>query len=383
MLVGVEVAVATLLCILAGLTARSADNLLSTEVGVDADGVLTLAVADVWERPAHEQVTYFREIVEAVERVPGVERAGVMDYVDFLAEDDFARIYFLDRSFQPTRDMREEWRRVDAGLFEAAGMAMMSGRAFEQPDFEGTPRVAIVNRAFADKHYPNGQALGELLSTHNAAYRDLTIVGVVADVRSLGPSTPAPPMLYVPNQGSPRGHQGMYVRVDGDPMMLADAIRDAIWSVDPSEPVAAIVPLSDLVARWTAIPLATRTLVLTLAVLAMFLSAVGVFGVVAYAVRTRRSELGVRLALGASPTRLESEVVARVLPVALVAVLAGAASGIGAARSARAVLHGVDPLDLPSLAGALVAMTAATALATWLPARRAGRIDPAEAMRPD
>ena len=272
---------------------------------------------------------------------------------------------------------------MDEGVFAAAGMRMLAGRPFEQADFEGSPRTAIVNRAFAEKHYDGGSAIGQLLSTHDARYRDLTIVGVVADVRSLGPAAPAPPMLYVPNQGNPRGHQGMIVRVDGDPMASADVIREAIWSVDPSQPVAAIIPLADLVARWTAIPLATRTLVVGLAFLAGLLSAVGVFGVVAYAVRTRRSELGVRLALGASPARLESELIARVLPVALLAVGAGAVAGVGTARAAGAVLHGVGPVDVPSIGVALVAMAMATGLATWLPARRVSRIDPTEAMRPD
>jgi hypothetical protein len=312
-----------------------------------------------------------------------VQRAGVTDYVDFKAEDDFARIYFLDRALQPTSDMREEWRRVDEGLFEAAGMTMRAGRAFESDDFVGTPRVAIVSATFASKHYGDGNPVGQFLSTHEANYHNLEIVGVVRDVRSLGPAAAPPPMLYVPNQGAPRGVQGMLVRVAGDPMAYADVVRDAIWSVDPSRPVMDVQPMSTLVNDWVAIPKATRVLVLSLAMLAWLLSAVGVFGVVAYAVRTRRSELGIRLALGASPDRLERDQLRDISPVVFVGIAAGLGLGFVAARGAGAVLYGVSAADPLSYGAAIVVMATAAFVATWLPARRAARIDPTEVMRPD
>lgn len=381
LLVGVEVAAATVLCVGAGLTVRSAEKLLATDVGVEHDQVLTLYFGDVWGLEAQDQVRYFRAVVEEVERIPGVQRAGVIDYVDFQAEDDFARVYFLDRSLQPVRDMREEWRRVDQGLFSAAGMRMVAGRGFEPDDFVGTPRAAVVNQAFAEKHWPEGSPVGRYVSTHDTWYRDLEVVGVVGDVRSLGPAAPPPPMLYVPNQGSPRGTQGLYVRVAGDPMDFAQPVREAVWSVDPSQPIAQVSPMSALVDAWVAIPRATRDLVLALAVLATLLSAVGVFGVVSYAVRTRRSELGVRLALGATPERVRREQMRTIAPLAALGVGAGLAAGVMAARAAQGLLYGVSPLDPVAVGAAAGVMAAAALLATYLPARRAGRIDPTEVIR--
>ncbi len=288
-LVAMELALATVLCLGAGLTARSAALLLTTDVGVRDEGLLTLYFGDVWERPYPDQVTYFRRSVEAVEALPGVRSAALIDYIPFQGEDDFARVYFLDRSFQPVEDQREEWRRISVNLFETAGMRMVAGRTFRSDDFEATVRAAVVNAAFARKHYPDGDAVGQFISTHDGNYRDMEIVGVVSDVLSKGPAAPPTPILYVPLTGSPRGTTGMYVSVAaGTPMAMAEPVREAIWSVDSSQPVDALLPMTELVSAWVAIPRAVRDLVSGLAGLSLLLSAVGVFGVVAYAVRAAR-----------------------------------------------------------------------------------------------
>lgn len=377
-LVAVELAVATTLCVAAGLVVRSTGALLATGVGIEPEGLLTMYVGDVWGDDAEGRTTYFREVVEQVERVPGVRVAGVMGYVDFQAEDDFAGIAFLDRELRRRSDTREEWRRVGPGLFEAAGMRIVEGRGFESADYEGTPRVAIVNEAFARRHYPGGRAVGELLSTGNSQYRELRIVGVVADVRARGPATPAPPFLYAPYQGDPRGTQGLYIRVDGDPMAFAEAVQDAVWSVDPSQPIHHVSPMKQWVGMWIAVPRAARALVTALAGLAWLLSGLGVFGVVAYAVRTRRSEFGIRLALGASPGRLEVDQFRAITPVIVLGVSIGLAVGMLGARAASAVLYGIEPSDPLALVGAALAMFTLALVATILPARRAGRVDPAE-----
>jgi predicted permease len=375
-LIGIELALTTVLCVSGGLLVRSLDGMLETPVGVEPDGLLAVRFADVWGAPIEEQAAYFRQVVDAVEAVPGVRRAGVIDYLDFLAEDDFARIYFLDRSLQPERDAREEWRRVDDGAFDAAGMRIVQGRGFEREDIEGTVRTAIVNEAFARKHWPEGEAIGQLVSTHDAFYRDMRIVGVVADVRSLGPTNPAPPTLYVPQQGNPRGTVGLYVRAEADDVIgIAPAVREAIWSVDPAQPVIDLVPMRSMVDRWTAVPAAARTLVVALAALAWGLSIVGVFGVAAYAVRSRRAELGIRVALGATPARLEADHLLRLAPVILLGVGAGVIGAVTMAWTARALLFGVGPLDPISLLVAVVATGGAGVLATWWPARAVRRVE--------
>lgn len=377
-LVATELAVATTLCIGAALVVRSTGELLSTDVGLEAEELLTMYFGDAWGLDAEERTAYFRQVVESVESVAGVRRAGVMGYVDFQAEDDFAGVTFLDRDRRMTRDTREEWRRVDEGLFEAAGFRIARGRGFDSGDFQGRPRVALVNESFARKHYPAGEALGEMISTHNAAYRELTIVGIVADVRSLGPAAPAPPMIYAPFQGDPRGTQGLHVRVAGNPMQYEEAVREAIWAVDSRQPIDRVSAMTTWVDMWIAVPKATRALVGSLASLAWLLATVGVFGVVGYAVRTRRSELGIRVALGASPRRLERDQLRAIAPVIVTGVIVGLVGGLLAARAASSVLHGVGPIDPVSIGAALLFMGLAAATAALLPARRAARVDPME-----
>jgi len=383
LLVGTEIAIATMLCIGAGLVLQSTGRLLSTDVGIEPEGLLTMYVGDVWDRDAPARTEYFREVVSEVERIPGVVRAGFMGYVDFQAEDDFAAVSFLDRALQPVNVMREEWRRVDEGLFETAGMRIVRGRGFESADFAGTPRSVVVNQAFAEKHYASGDAIGELLSLHNEAYRELRIVGIAKDVRSTGPAAGPPPMLYAPLQGDPRGSQGLHVRVQGDPMAYAAAVKDAVWAVDASQPIYDIGPMEEWVQMWIAIPRATRALVTSLATLAWLLSVLGVFGVVAYAVRTRRAEFGIRLALGASPGRLEADQLKAMAPVIGLGLSVGVVLGILGAKGAGAVLYGVSPLDPVALIGAITVMGGAAFVATFLPARRAGRVDPAEIIHAD
>ncbi|HSM06528.1 MAG TPA: ABC transporter permease [Longimicrobiales bacterium] len=380
-LVGLELAFTTVLCVGAALLVRSFDRMMSTEPGVQAEGVLAIRFGDVWEQPVPDQARYLRDVVEAVEAVPGVERAGTIDYLPFLAEDDFARIYFLDQELQPVRELREEWRRVDANVLEAAGMRMVAGRWFDSDDLEGTVRSAVVNASFAQKHYPDGNAVGRLLSTHDENYRDMRIVGVVADVRSLGPTAPAPPMLYVPQQGNPRGTVGMYVRTSvAEPMALGTRVREAIWSVDSSQPVIDVVPLQEMVGEWVAIPRAARGLVSALAALAWVLSVVGVFGVASYAVRSRRGELGIRMALGASARRLTSEQVRAMTPVLVLGVGGGLLLASGLGRLSKALLFGVAPLDPVSLVTAALVTSVAAMAAVWWPARSVSRIDPAETL---
>jgi len=246
-LVGVELVLATLLLVGAGLTARSAGYLSNRDIGVVPDGVLTMYFGDVEARPVEERVRYFRAVLDAVGRVPGVVVAGTNDYLPFEGEDDFTGVRFTERPVPaPGAGVREEWRRVSEGVFEAAGMQIRVGRGFVTDDYRAKPAVLVVNSAFVAKHYPGGNPIGRRLSLSNGAYRDMEIVGVVADVLARGPSLPAPQVIYAPYPGNPRGHVGLYGRVHGDPLDYTTTVRDAIWSVEGRQPVLQIRPLGDL-----------------------------------------------------------------------------------------------------------------------------------------
>jgi len=218
--------------------------------------------------------------------------------------------------------------------------------------------------------------VGKQLVIAEPGYSDVRIVGVVGDVRSRGVTQAAPPVVYVPYQASPRGHVALFVKVRGNPETYAIAVRDAIWSVDASQPVLAPIPLADVIARSMATPTMMSRIVTVMAFVALALAALGVFGVVAYAVRTRRHEFAIRMALGADASRLTRDLVvgfAWLLASALGVGLAAAAFGLG---GLRAVLYGITPGDPLTfvVAGGVVAVMGL--LAAYLPARRVSRLDP-------
>lgn len=377
-LVGSEVALATVLCVSAALTVRSADELASRDMGVDPAGVLTTYFGDVGALPAPQRADYFRRVITAVEAIPGVERVGSNDYRPFEGEDDFQGIRFPDRPPpEPGRGAREEWRRVSEGLFEAAGMRITQGRGFVPADFEATPNAVVVNQAFSAKYYPGQDPVGQRLTVTQRGYADVEIVGVVADVLSRGPAVAAPPVLYAPYQAAPRGHIALFVKVSGDPMSYASAVREAIWSVDSRQPVLRMIPLEAVMKQSMAVQTMMSRIVGAMATVALMLAGLGVFGVVAFSVRSRTGDFGVRLALGATAVRLQRDIVGGLLPILTTALVVGLLVSLLASRALASVLYGVGPADPIAFGGAIVLIATMSLLATYLPARGVSKVDPA------
>jgi predicted permease len=381
-MVGAELALATLLAVGAGLLIRSLTYLTSQDPGVDPTGILTAYFGDVEDRPVAERAEYFRLVLEAVETIPGVRRAGIKDYRPFEGEDDFKGIRFPERPLpRPGEGVREEWRRVSEGYIETVGMRIVSGRAFSPGDFIGTPRSAVINQAFAAKHYPDQDPLGRRLMIAERGYTDVEIVGIATDVRSRGVAVAAPPVVFVPYQASPRGHVALFVKVIGDPMNYAAAIRDAIWSVDSRQPVLPMAPLDEVIARSIAIPTMVSRIVAVMAVVALALAGLGVFGVVAYAVGARRHEFAVRMVLGATAARLTRELIGSVAVLLAVSIVLGLVAAAAGVRGLRAVLHGVTPADPITFAVAAAVVALTGLVACYLPARRVARFDPARTIQ--
>jgi ABC-type antimicrobial peptide transport system permease subunit len=212
-------------------------------------------------------------------------------------------------------------------------------------------------------------------------YGLLEIVGVVEDVPERGPALPPPPTFFVPLHGQPRDNMAIFIRFESDPLERLDAVKEAAWSVDSSQPIDRIFPMTALVETTVALPKLARNLVAQFAAAALGLAALGLFGVASYAVRTRRTELGIRIALGATPRKLQEHLVRELARLASVGLSAGMLLGVGAASIASVLLHGVSPLDPWSL-GAAAAVVAGTALvSTLIPARAIARIDPARSIR--
>jgi putative ABC transport system permease protein len=375
--VAVELALATVLLLGAGFLSQAADRLLAVDPGVDPKGLLTMYVGRLDEEDDPSRARFYRDALLEVQNLPGVAGAGFVDYAPFQGEDDFMGFRLEDRP-PPTvgHNPREEWRRTSAGYFDAAGIAVLRGRGFEPRDYEVPPAVAVVNEAFARKHWPAEDPLGKRMRIGRPEYGLLEIVGVVEDVPERGPSEPPPPMFFAPLHGHPRANMALFVRTAGEPLSILDEVKDAVWSVDSLQPIDRVFPMETLLESTVALPRLARKLVSQFAFVALALGALGLFGVTSHAVRSRRKELGIRLALGATPRRLERELLLDFAPVAAIGLTLGVVSGVVAAYLSRALLHGISPLDPWTLCGAAAAVSVVSLLATYLAGRDVADIDP-------
>ncbi|MCZ6917243.1 MAG: ADOP family duplicated permease [Gemmatimonadetes bacterium] len=381
-LVAAELTLATLLLVGAGLSVRTTVNLLRADSGLHPAGVLSLYMGDFNGRPREDRVRFFDGVLREIEALPGVAYVGLNDYVPLQNEDDFEGVRFPDRPPpQPGQGPREEWRRVSADYFAAAGISLIRGRTFTRGDDETAPSVAVINRAFAAKYFTGDDPIGYHIRVTDDPYDLTEIVGVVDDVLRRGLNQAAPPVLYVPYQRNPRPTMAVFVRTDGDPSSFAEAVKSAIWRVDPGQPIAQILTLEDIVRSSIGVPRLTMQIVGALASLALVLAAVGVFGVMAYSVRMRRHELAIRVAVGATPRGIRALVVAKDARITALGLGMGLGLAFLLGNTIEGLLFGVAPADPVTFAGVGMVLATVSLLAAYIPARRASHVDPLESLR--
>jgi putative ABC transport system permease protein len=272
---------------------------------------------------------------------------------------------------------------VTPGYFSALGIPITSGRGFTDQDREGTPSVALVSRALARRFWPNGDAVGKRIG-YPYPSPWITIVGIVPDMRLDSLRDTSAIAIYVPfaqRTGYASPEMSVVVRTNGDPAAIAHALREIVTSIDRSVPVSAVRTMSDVVASSVAKPRFTVILVGGFAVVTLLLGAVGIFGVMSYVVSQRTHEMGVRVALGATSSDIAADVLRRAGTVAGSGALAGCALALVATRGLRSQLYGVSTTDPVTFTVATVALVCIAMVASLVPARRAMRADPVEALR--
>lgn len=281
-----------------------------------------------------------------------------------------------------------EVRAVTPGYFRTIGLPLLRGRAPDPRDRAEAPLVAVVNQSLARALWPDGDVLGARISFDDELPDDehawIEIVGVAADTRHYGLDRPARPALYIPHAQKRWGWMSwmtLMVRTSGEPLMHASAVRDAVWELDDRLPIHRLAPVTELYAESHARRRFAAQLLGLFAALALLLGAVGVYGVVSYGVVQRRREFGIRLALGAEVRRIATSVLADGLRASLIGIAAGLVTALLLTRLLAALLFGVsahDPLTFATVAALLAAVAAA---ASWIPARRAMRLDPMTVLR--
>jgi predicted permease len=388
-LVVVQVALALVLLVGAGLMVRSFRALRHVDPGFRADGVLTFEVAlSRTDHPSDiETAVFWRELTERMLTLPGARSAAVTTNLP-LAQDflnggiDIENRRIPDGGVRPTAELKY----VSSGYFETLGIPVLQGRALDARDAANGFHGVVVNRAFARQWWPSGEAIGARIreSSSGAWYE---IVGIVGDVRFRSLDQEPGAAVYFPilsgaadSPDAPR-HVAVVVRSEGDLATLATAARAQLRDLDARLPIAKLQPLRSLVNRSMARTSFVLVLLGIAAGLALLLGMVGVYGVIAYLVSQRRREIGVRMALGATARDVRRMVVRQGLVLAALGAAAGLAAALALSRLLTSLLYGVGANDFTTFAAVLVALLGVATLASYLPAKRASAIDPTEALR--
>jgi putative ABC transport system permease protein len=393
LLIASQVALALVLLAGAGLMLRSLWQLMQVNAGFAADHVLTFETAVPTASYAEgEQIPFYDRFYKAIRSQPGVEDVGAINILPLSANYDGRGIQIESRPSPVGEAPSVQARSISVGYFRAMRIPLLSGRAFTDRDREGQPRVVIVSESMARRYWPGEDPIGQRITFNSGippaeqqtvgGPGSREVVGVVGDVKHLGLDEADVPMFYTPQAQQPSYHtMAVVVRTAGDPAVLTSSIRQQLAAIDRSIPLYRVRTLETVVRSVVSAPELRAWLFGLFATLALILAVIGVYGIVAYLAGQRTQEIGIRLALGAGRgTVLRGLLLEGLRPVAL-GVVVGLAGAAAAGRALSQMLFEVGATDLTTFAAMAGVLLMAAAAATWLPARRATRVDPVIALR--
>ncbi len=383
-LVASEVALTLVLLIATGLVVKSANQLAQVDPGFSPGDLLTATISLPNNKfEWRHNVVFSRDVIRSVSGLPGVVSAAVVQGVPMRAGSFFTSFSVEGGPDTPVDRPSGRIRVVSPGYFAVMKIPILSGRDFDAPDEVGPvgslPSV-IVSRAVAERFWPGQDAVGKTLKM-TWARKPSTIIGVASDVRYTGLDAEAGNEFYIPEGLFPQAAITLLVRADRDPLPLVPELRRRIADVDKDAFVTDVKPMTALVSESLA-PRRFATLLLSaFAGVALLLSLLGIYAVIAHAVAQRTVEIGIRIAVGASPARVTGSMLRYGLLPALVGMALGWSGALALSRVLSATLFGVSPLDLPTWVLVSGCMLAVASLASYLPARRACLVDPTTALR--
>jgi putative ABC transport system permease protein len=384
-LVVVEMALSVVLLVGAGLLARSLASLLAVDPGIRPENVVTARVS--LSGPAYQgtdpDVRFFAALSERLAELPGVEAAGGVTYLPMDGGGAATSFYPADRP----RPADGEWpvadiRNVTGDYFGAMGIELVRGRLFGPDDRAGAARVVVVSRTLADRHWPGEDPIGKPLAVRWSDLEAWTVVGVVGDVHLQALDEAPRETVYHPYGQAPwLASLSLVLRTRGDAEVAVAGLRAAVRAQDPSLPVSRVRVMEDVVRTSLARPRSLAFLMVVFSGAAAGLAAVGLYGVLSWAVARRAREFGVRMAMGAERGDVMRLVARRGLGLAVLGLVLGLTAALAASRTVESLLFGVEPHDLVSFAASALLLLAVAALASAVPAWRATRVQPQEALR--
>lgn len=381
LLVVSQVALSLLLLVGAGLLLRSFAQLLRTNPGFDAHGMLTMDISLSTQRYAKpaQQIAFFDDVLRRVDTIAGVNTAamsaapplGFIRMTPVLPEGQ-PEVPLAQRAFVDIEAISPKW-------FAAMRVPMLAGRTFSSADDADAPKAVIVNETFARAYWPGQNPVGKHIAV--GRWPGAEVVGMAADVKNQGLEEKSQPQLYLSFPQIPWGNMHLLVRTNVPPMEVASAVRAQIAEVDKDQAVTGVQTVDDLLDTSRAQPRFTMVLMGVFAATALVLAMIGIYGVLSYTVAQRRQEFGIRMALGAERAEILRLVLREGLALTLVGIGAGLAAALLLTRLAASLLYQVGAHDPVTFVVAPTVFLAVALAASYLPARRATRVNPVEAMR--
>ncbi len=386
-LVVLQLAFALILLVLGGLTMRSFLRLQRSDTGINAEHVLTfrtgLPQAFVTDEKAAPE--FFEKIIAQLRTVPGVESAGFMSNLP-LSEARNRNSFLVEGMPEPKSN--QEWplalgRTASPGVFAALQIPLLQGRLFDDHDRPDKPLVTVVDQKFAQKFFPSGNALGQRITfdDHGPKRTWFTIIGIVGNISQRPADPEQDPAAWMPLLQNPDLFASAVMRVKGDPASYIRAAEDAVLQVRPDIPIYYAEPLTNIARKTLWRQRMFGGLFAGFAAIALFLAAIGIYGVMSYTVMQRTQEIGVRMALGAQRGEVITMVLRQGLRLVAMGLVVGFIGAWFAALTMTGLLHGIQPHDPPTFAFVPLLLSAVALLACYVPSRRATRIDPIVALR--
>jgi putative ABC transport system permease protein len=381
-----EVALAVLLSVSAGLLLRSFARVVAVDPGLRVNNILTmnLSLSGVKYDTPVKRAHFYRDVAERVQTLAGVRSAGAVLFLPLRVSLLSFRIGVS--SFQiegrpaspPGQEAQADYRMATPSYFNTIGIGLRQGRLFDEHDDLDAKFVAVVNEAMVRKHFPHENPLSRRLVVGGKPYE---VVGVVADAKLYGLDAPIEPAIYVPHMQHPSDSMGLVVRTDGDPSVMAAAVRSEIRKLDPEQPISNVRTMEQVLSDSLMLRRVSMLMLIVFSGLALTLATVGIYGLTAYSVSRRTHEIGLRVALGANRSQILRLVVVRGLLTSLIGAAIGLTAAFALTRSLSGMLYGVTATDPLVFASVPLLLIAVSVVASYVPARKATLIDPLIALR--
>jgi len=381
-----EVAMSLMLLVSAGLLLKSFWRLIHVNPGFQPDHIvaarlsLPLSRYERYGAPG-ARVQFWRQFEERVKALPGVEAVGATSELPLTGQHSDDPFHIPGRTYGPSEFDDAQFRQVTPGYLSAMGIPLLSGRLLNDHDDENSPAVVVINEAFAKRFFPGDDVIGMRLQLMGDASPTREIVGIVGDIRHIALSEPSRAEMYVPYAQFAPPTMNLVVRAAANPLNLGAALQVQVGAVDKDITLSAVVPMDDILEASVSQPRFSSELIGMFAVLALLLAVIGLYGLLTYSVTQRRTEIGIRMALGATREDILRLVLRRGSALAFTGAAIGLLSSIAASRLLSSMLFAVSPKDPETFFAVAVLLVSVALVACYVPARRAAKVEPMVALR--